>query len=107
LNKIEFIQINITTSSKEEAQKLSKLLLSQKLAACFQIIGPMTSNYWWEDKIESDEEWLCQIKTLKINFNQIEQVIIENHSYDVPEIIVFPITNGSKNYLDWVKGICE
>jgi periplasmic divalent cation tolerance protein len=98
----QYIQISTTTDKKEEAERIAEALVDQHLAACVQIIGPMTSIYRWRGKIENTTEWICQIKTTRAMFDMVENVIISIHSYEVPEIIAVPIVNGSANYLQWM-----
>ncbi len=74
-----------------------------RAAACAQLVGPISSTYWWEGSIETAEEWQILMKTTEERFPALEAAIRQAHSYDVPEIIVTPITNGGKDYLSWVS----
>ncbi len=104
---LNFIQISTTTNTVKEAEKISQEILGKKFAACVQIIGPIKSSYWWKDKIELSEEWLCLIKTHEKYFDEIEKLISSIHSYETPEIISTPIIAGSKKYLDWISGLLD
>jgi len=104
---LDFIQISTTTETNEEAEKISQNILEKRVAACVQIIGPIKSSYWWNDKIEQSEEWLCLIKTHKKFFDEIEKLISSIHSYDTPEIIATPIIAGSKGYIEWISGLVD
>ena len=97
-----YIQISITTETKEQAQKIAKYLVGQKLAACVQITGPIESTYRWKDKIETAHEWLCLIKTRENFFDKVEAAIKKLHSYETPEIVAISIIKGSKEYLKWI-----
>lgn len=99
----EYIQICTTFQEKKDAQNLSRILIKKRFAACAQIIGPITSTYRWEGKIEEQKEWLCLIKTTKKLYKQIEQFIQDIHPYRVPEIITLPVLTGSNDYLSWIK----
>ena len=101
----KLIQVTTTTSNKEDAEKLSDILVSKKLVACVQVLGPLVSTYWWQGKIEKTREWLCLIKSKKLFYKKIEECIKRNHPYDVPEIIMMPIVGGSKAYLQWIEDI--
>jgi periplasmic divalent cation tolerance protein len=101
------IQVFTTTGKKEDAERIAKILLEKKLAGCIQIIGPMSSLYWWKGRMEESEEWLCIIKSEKSLYNELEKTIKDNHPYDVPEIIAVPITMGNQDYLDWLNSILE
>jgi periplasmic divalent cation tolerance protein len=97
-----YIQITTTTETKEEAQKIANYLVEQKLAACVQITGPITSVYRWKGKVENTQEWLCMIKTREELFSKAETAIKKMHSYETPEIVAVPIVKGSKEYLIWL-----
>ncbi len=98
-----FIQIITTVPRRQDVEKISKALLDKRLAACVQIGGPVKSIYRWHGKIEKAREWICAIKTKKSLYKKVEKVIIEIHPYEVPEIIVIPITGGSRDYLKWLS----
>ena len=97
-----YIQVTTTTESKEQAQSIAQNLVSAKLAACVQILGPITSTYRWKGKVETAEEWLCLIKTREGLYEELEKEIISLHSYETPEIIAVPISKGSADYLSWL-----
>ncbi len=98
----KYVQISTTTEKKSEAEKISVKLVQMRLAACAQIIGPITSVYWWKGEMVTDEEWLCIFKTHKVLIREVERIIQEIHPYEVPEFIAIPITQGSHNYLSWI-----
>lgn len=104
--KTEFAIVITTTSENSEANKISQLLLDEKLAACIQV-SQIKSFYSWKGKMNVDDEFQLLIKSNKNDFEKIEQLIKANHSYDVPEIIQVPIINGSKEYLNWIKEVTE
>lgn len=97
-----FIQVSTTVAKKETAEQIANSLLTRKLAACVQIIGPITSNYPWKGKTQTSEEWQCVAKTRSDLFSATEKLIKEIHPYELPEIVSTPILNGSKEYLDWL-----
>ena len=99
----EYIQVYTAIDSKEAAQKIALAIVSQRLAACCWVSGPITSTYWWEDKVEQAEEWVCTMKTRKALFNKLEQAIKAAHTYDVPEIVATPIVAGNQSYLEWIE----
>ena len=100
------IVVFTTVGSKEEADKLSRGMVEEKLAYCVNTVPSIQSTYFWEDKLCVDEELLLVIKTQEIKFTALELWIRENHSYDVPELIALPISKASADYLkcidDWV-----
>ena len=98
-----YIVIYITTGSVNEAKKIGRALVEEKLAACSNIISPIRSIYSWQGKICDDKETLMVLKTRKKLFNQIVKRVEKLHSYDVPEIIAMPIIEGSSKYLSWLN----
>lgn len=99
---IEAIQITTTVDSREAAARIAGTLVERRLAACVQVLGPVTSTYWWEGKVESAEEWLCLIKTRSDAYEAVEAAIRTDHPYDVPEILATPIIAGHSHYIDWL-----
>ena len=97
-----YIQISTTTDTKEQAQKIARHLVEQKLAACVQIAGPIESTYRWKGKVETANEWMCLIKTRASLFGKVETAIKQLHPYETPEIIAVPIIKGSSEYLRWL-----
>lgn len=103
----DVIQIITTFDNYKLAEKVGNELLKKKLCACFQIIGPIKSIYWWEGKILESNEWICFMKTVKENFKSVETTIKSLHNYKIPEIISIPILDISKEYLGWINSIFE
>jgi len=100
---MEYIAVNITCGSMEEAEKISKTLVNEKLVACANILGGMDSIFWWEGKVQRTSEVLVMMKTVRPNFDKVAARVKELHSYQVPEIIAFPIVEGSNDYLKWIE----
>lgn len=99
---MKFIEITTTFENKEEAEKMAKLLLDERLVSCAQI-SKIDSLYHWKGKLEKEHEFMLTLKSKSILYKQIEKIIKKNHSYEVPQIVVLPIKNGSKEYLEWIK----
>jgi periplasmic divalent cation tolerance protein len=98
----DVLQVVTTTSSREEAERIAHVLVTRRLAACVQLGGPISSIYRWQGQLEKTVEWTCTIKTLRSHLPQVDAAIKELHSYDVPEILAFPVTAGSADYLAWL-----
>ncbi len=94
--------ITTTFEERKQAEDIAAHLLDERLVACAQITGPISSTYWWKDMIVSSDEFLLSMKTLSNNYKQVEQVIKSRHPYDVPEIIAIPVVAISDDYLDWL-----
>lgn len=101
----DYIQVITTTNTEEEARKIQRVLVEERAAACVQVIGPISSLYWWEGKIEEAKEWICLAKAKARDYPGIESLIKENHSYGVPEILAVPIAAGNKDYLAWISEV--
>lgn len=97
------IVVLISCASEAEAEKISRVLLEAQLVACVNILPGITSLFSWEGKIQKEKEVLMIAKSLKSAFNSLEKNVKENHSYALPEIIALPITEASKDYLEWIR----
>lgn len=91
-----------TTPNQEEADRLAHAIVQTKLAACVQILPPMTSVYFWESKVQTEPEHLLLIKTLEEKFDELSAFIKEHHSYEVPEIVAIEAEKVSESYLNWI-----
>jgi len=98
----KYIVISTTFNNREEANKISEILLKERLVSCCQLSN-ITSSYQWKGKIEHEEEFLLQMKSKKELFKDIEKVVLENHSYETPQLISYEIIDGYKGYLDWIE----
>lgn len=99
----EHLLVLSTCSSEDEAARIASTLTSEKAAACCNIVPGIRSLYFWQGKPEDEKEILLLIKTTPSSFARVREIIIELHSYDVPEIIAIPIVAGSADYLQWVS----
>lgn len=100
-----FVQISFTTETQDQARDIAAGLVEARLAACVQIAGPIESHYWWEGRIQRDEEWLATVKTRASRFADVERAIRARHPYETPEILATPILEGSSDYLKWLGEI--
>jgi periplasmic divalent cation tolerance protein len=91
-----------TIENTEEGERLARLLVELELAACVQLLPPMTSIYRWQGQIEQASEELLLIKTTREAYPGLETAIKQHHPYQTPELIVLPVEGGSKDYLDWL-----
>jgi len=98
-----FRVVFVTCLGKEEAEKISKTLVKEKLAACVNVVSTVKSFFWWEGKVDESEEHLLIIKTSVEKMEKLIEKVKELHSYSVPEIISLPILEGNKEYLKWIE----
>lgn len=101
----DYVMVMVTTARKQEAEEIAQHLLKEKLIACANITGPVSSLFNWSGKIERAEEHLILMKSRKDLFEKLAETVKFLHSYEVPEILVLPIIEGSRAYLDWL-GTC-
>jgi periplasmic divalent cation tolerance protein len=92
-----------TAGSGAEATKIAMALVERRLAACVNIIPRIQSVYRWKDQVESAEEFLLLVKTVKSKEAGVRSAIRELHSYELPECISLPIEGGSPEYLSWIE----
>jgi|SRR3989344_2263667 len=97
-----YIIIKTTFESREDAEKIARKIIDNKLAACIQL-SEVDSYYRWNNKTEKAHEYKLEIKTLSNNYKKVEELISKNHKYEIPEIIAIKIKKGSRNYLNWMK----
>jgi periplasmic divalent cation tolerance protein len=93
-----------TASSREEAQKIARLLIDEKLAACVQLL-PIESFYVWQGKTQNEAETLLLAKTRRALFDAATARIKAVHSYSVPEIVAMPFSAGFAGYLQWIDEV--
>ncbi len=92
----------ITAPNEEEAGKIAKILVEERLCACVNIIPGIRSIYRWQGKVFDENEVMMIAKTSSAMAPVLVKRVKELHSYEVPEIICLPISTGSGDYLDWI-----
>jgi periplasmic divalent cation tolerance protein len=86
-----------------EARRIARAAVESKLAACVNILHtPVESVYRWKGKVEVAREYLLVMKTGTQRLPELQRLVQRLHSYDVPEFVVLPIVEGSREYLDWL-----
>ncbi|MCW4008253.1 MAG: divalent-cation tolerance protein CutA [Candidatus Bathyarchaeota archaeon] len=98
----DYVVVVVTAANRQEAEKIAQQLLKEKLIACANIIGPVSSYFHWSGKIENAEEYLMLMKSRRDLFGKLADAVKALHSYEVPEIIALPIVDSSKSYLAWL-----
>lgn len=100
---MEIWQITTTLPSESDAQTLASRLVTDRLAACIQIDGPIRSIYWWQDALANELEWRCTVKTEKQCVEKCIERLRENHPYKVPEILAAPVPVVDAEYAAWIE----
>lgn len=104
MKNADHIVVLITAASLKEAREITGLLLSQRLAACINVVPGVESSFWWKGKIDSAKEILLIIKTVMSRLEALIAAVKQVHSYEVPEIIALPVIGGNEDYLNWLTG---
>lgn len=102
-NGIRELVVLVTVSTEEEGSRIADAVVSERLAACVNLIRGIESTYRWEGKVIRDRELLLLIKTTETCYPSLERRVKELHSYSTPEVIALKIARGSAEYLAWVK----
>ena len=102
MSEVEYYQITTTTNAEQQAADLARSAVEARVAACAQLLGPVTSVYWWEARVDTATEWLVVFKTTAERSSALVEHVRDRHPYEIPEIIVTPIVGGNPAYLAWV-----
>ena len=96
-------QVTTTWPDRGAADDWAARAVKERLAACAQVSGPLTSTYRWQGQVERASEWYCHLKTTLDRLPALESRLRELHPYEVPEIIAVPIVQGNADYLEWIR----
>lgn len=97
------VQVQTSIDDAARAQAIATELVDARLAACVQVLGPMTSVYRWQGAVEHATEHLLLCKTTVDQADALVDALRQMHPYEVPEIVVLPIEGGLAPYLDWIE----
>src|SRR5262249_7547468 len=97
------VQVSTTVDSAALAEQIAATLIEERLAACVQIIGPMTSVYRWDGAVTRASEWLCTAKTVEPRLAAVMARIRALHPYQLPEIIATTIATVDPGYESWLQ----
>lgn len=98
------VSVYATFPTADEAERIGRQMVEERLAACVNILGPCRSIYRWQGAVESADEVTAIFKTVRTTADRLIARIAELHSYDVPAIAVWPIEKLLGNYAEWVEG---
>lgn len=96
-----------TCGDRDEAGRIARKLVGDRLAACVNIVSGVDSVYRWKDDVEEDREALLVIKTSRQNFEALAAAIRAESSYELPELLAVPVVAGSEEYLSWISSSVE
>ncbi len=92
-----------TCGSEETALTIAASLVDQGFAACVNMLPGIKSYYYFKGETQLDEEVLLMVKTTLEMFPKVSEVISDLHTYEIPEILMFPVGEGSAPFLDWIR----
>jgi periplasmic divalent cation tolerance protein len=96
------VVVLVTAPTPERAAEIARTVVSERLAACGNVVPGLRSIYRWEGKVQEDEEALLLLKTSRARFDALRARVLALHPYDVPEVIAVPVEAGSAAYLEWI-----
>jgi periplasmic divalent cation tolerance protein len=99
----EALEVHVTMPNADTARAIGRTLVTERLAACVNVVPGVVSIYSWKGALHEDDEVLCLIKTSPGRFEQLRARVVELHPYDLPEVMAFAVDEGSRDYLDWVR----
>ena len=91
-----------TTGAASDADRIAEQLLNCRLVACVQVQGPIRSHYRWNGTDHCDEEFRLTIKSSVSVWHRLKAKLVEIHPYDEPQIVMFPISDSTTGYQQWV-----
>jgi periplasmic divalent cation tolerance protein len=97
-------QVITTVGNREAADALAQGAVMARVAACAQVGGPIDSTYWWDGEAQTAQEWSVVFKTTADRYPALEAFVLDNHEYDLPEVLALPVIAGNPAYLAWVSG---
>ncbi len=95
--------VYMTAKDKHEARNIGKQLVESKLAACVNIVDPMTAIYVWEGELQEDQETVVIAKTTSLLVPELVEKVKEIHSYECPCVVSMSITGGNPDFLGWIR----
>ena len=92
----------VTAPAADEAARIARALVEERLAACGNVVPGLRSIYRWQGAVQEDAEALLVLKTTRDRFEALRARVVALHPYEVPEVIALPVEAGSAPYLAWI-----
>lgn len=102
MSEQEILLVITNLPNRAAAERIAETLVTERLAACVNILAECSSIYYWQGKLERASEVPLLIKTTREAYPQLESMLRRMHNYELPEIIALPISAGLPEYLNWV-----
>jgi periplasmic divalent cation tolerance protein len=100
---VSLVQLITTLGSRQDALKLAREAVGERVAACGQVLGPITSVYRWQGEVREDEEFLCVLKAPSERLERLVQFVRGRHPYDTPELTASTSEFVDERYLRWAQ----
>jgi periplasmic divalent cation tolerance protein len=100
---MSLVQLITAVGSREDAVRMARAAVGERVAACVQVIGPVTSVYRWEGTLREDQEFVCLMKAPSEGLERLLRFVRESHPYDTPEISELPAGFVDERYLAWAR----
>lgn len=98
----DYVTVSVTFDDEDQATEIAATIVRERLAACGQLEGPITSTYWWEGQVETAQEWRVDFKTTAALLDRVTARVVDLHPYEVPQVTAAPIVGGLDAYLAWI-----
>ncbi len=99
----EYVWVYVTASSRDEAVRIGRTVVQERLAACANVIDGLTSVYWWEGAVQEDPEAALILKTRADLVQRLTSRVRELHSYTCPCVVALPVLGGNPDFLAWIR----
>lgn len=94
--------VYVTAPGRDEALAIARLVVTERLAACANLLGPITSVYWWDGRVNQEDEVALVLKTRQSLVEALTARIRQIHPYQCPCVVALPIVGGNPDFLAWI-----
>lgn len=98
------VLVVLVTAPTTDAPNLAQKLVERRVAACANVVDGVKSHFWWEGRVQEEEESLLILKTARDAFEALRDAVADLHPYDVPEVLALDVEQGLEAYTRWVIG---
>jgi periplasmic divalent cation tolerance protein len=103
MTEASIVVVLVTASGLEEARRIGQTLVEERLAACANVVGPITSIFRWDGRVQEEAEHLLLVKARRADVERLAARVRALHSYEVPEVVALDVVGGAAPYLAWVR----
>jgi len=100
---VSVVTVYVVFANVDEAMRIGRTVVGERLAACINVLAPCTSLYWWEGAVTQSDEMPALLKTTLARADALVERIAELHAYEVPAIVVWPVDRLATSFGDWVE----